>query len=63
MVGEDGRKPAGEWRRWSAEERARLRELAGVLPAAEIARRLGRTKHAVQLQARTLGLSLRVWRP
>jgi hypothetical protein len=63
MVGEDGGKPAGEWRKWTAEDFATLRQLAGRVPAAEIARRLGRTKHAVQLQGRTLGLSLRVWRP
>jgi hypothetical protein len=58
-----GRKRGQAWRAWTAEDFATLRALAGVVPAAEIARRLGRTKHAIQLQARTLGLSMRIWRP
>jgi hypothetical protein len=56
-----GSKP-GKVRPWTAEEEVRLRELAGRVPVAEIARGLGRTEKAVGWRASALGLSLQVRR-
>jgi hypothetical protein len=49
------------WRAWTDDELTRLRELAGEVGVAEIARRLGRSEHAVRGQARGWGISLKVW--
>ncbi len=57
-----GRKPF-VWRAWTDQDLAILRELAGKVPTAEIAGRLGRSVLAVQTEARLLGISLRSPRP
>jgi hypothetical protein len=49
------------WRACMSQELETLRALAGVVPAAVIARRLGRTAKAVQTQDHFRGLSLKVW--
>ncbi len=57
-----GRHKGSPWQRWTAEDLATLRALAGNAPLAEIARRLGRSQSAVQTEARCWGLSLRIIR-
>jgi hypothetical protein len=47
-------------RRWSAEEIAKLKGLAGKRSVAEIAADIGRPKSATLVKAHTLGVSLRV---
>ena len=49
-------------RAWTPEDVARLRELAGKVPPAEIARELGRTEKAIAWRASALGLPLQVQR-
>jgi hypothetical protein len=46
-------------RPWTANEIETLRALAGKVPPAEIARRIGRTKAATSIKAHELHLSLR----
>jgi hypothetical protein len=55
-------KKGAQRRAWTPEDVARLRELAGKVPPAEIARELGRTEKAVGWRASALGLSLQVQR-
>jgi hypothetical protein len=54
-----GEDPASPRRRWTPEDDAALRELAGTRPAREIARLLNRTPDAVRHRAYAMGLSLR----
>jgi hypothetical protein len=44
---------------WTEEDNAKLKSLAGKIPASQIAGQLGRTKGAVVVQASKLKLSLR----
>lgn len=50
----------GDRKFWTDEELLRLRDLLGVLPSKEIARRLGRSVASVEIKAKRLGISLRV---
>jgi hypothetical protein len=61
MGAKRGERPGRYVRPWTGEELAQLRALAGVVPAAEIAKRLGRTEDAVRVAASARGWSLRVW--
>ena len=45
--------------RWTSDDIAKLKELAGKRPAQEIAKEIGRTEAAVKLEAWKLRLSLR----
>lgn len=47
---------------WGPKEDGRLREMAGCLPVAEIARQLGRTQRAVRWRSEVLQVSLSVIR-
>ena len=53
------RKRPAPCRRWTPEEEARLREFAGTMPLAELARSLGRTPSAACDRAGSLGFSTR----
>ncbi len=44
---------------WTAEEIAKLKSMAGKMPAREIAAELGRTRSATAGEASKLGISLR----
>ena len=46
-------------RRWSEDEIAKLKSLAGTLPVIEIAAKLRRSPGAIMVEASKLGLSLR----
>ena len=50
-------------RRWTADDIARLKNLARKYPAAAIARQLGRSAAATALKAHELKLSLRIQKP
>ena len=52
------RQRAPRYPRWTTEEIAQLRQLAGQVGVAEIASRIGRTREAVKTRARTLKISL-----
>ena len=53
----DSRRP------WSEDDIAKLKSMAGKLPAKEIAAELGRSPGATVVEASKLGLSLRTHRP
>lgn len=46
-------------RRWTDDEKASLRALAGTLPPEDIAKAIGRTRAAVMIRAHEMHLSLR----
>ena len=53
---------AGSRRRWSADDVAKLRQLAGIHPRNAVAARLGRAPSALAVRAHQLKVSLRVAR-
>jgi hypothetical protein len=49
-----------KWRSWTAEEVAKLQNMAGKYPTAQIAAELGRGVSSIAIKAHELGISLRV---
>jgi hypothetical protein len=55
--------PNATFRRWTADDIAKLKNMAQKEPSANVAAQLGRSVGATAVKAHQLGISLRVQRP